>query len=116
MFKLLIDENLDQRILRGLQLRIPGLLYALVQETALAGAKDAVLLEWAAANQRVVVTHDRKTMLEATYQRMRSGQTTAGLVIVRKELALVRAIGDLVLLLECCTETDLENQVVFIPL
>jgi hypothetical protein len=116
MFKLLIDENLDQRILRGLQLRIPGLLYALVQETSLAGAKDAVLLGWAAANQLVLVTHDRKTMLEAAYRRMRSGETTAGLVIVRKELPLVRAIEDLVLLLECCTESDLENQVVFIPL
>jgi len=116
MFKLLIDENLDQRILRGLQLRIPGLLYALVQETALAGAKDAVLLGWAAASRCVLVTHDRKTMLEAAYQRMRSGQTTAGLVIVRKELPLVRAIEDLMLLLECCTESDLENQIVFIPL
>ena len=55
-------------------------------------------------------------MLEAAYQRMRSGQTTAGLVIVRKELPLVRAIEDLMLLLECCTESDLENQIVFIPL
>jgi hypothetical protein len=55
-------------------------------------------------------------MLKAVYQRLRSGQKTAGLVIVRKELPLIRAIEDLVLLLECCTEIDLENQVVFIPL
>ena len=41
MLKLLIDENLDQRILRGLQLRVPDLSYTLVQETALAGAHDA---------------------------------------------------------------------------
>jgi len=115
MLKLLIDENFDQRILRGLQLRVPGLFYALVQETALAGAKDAALLQWAAENQRVLVTHDRKTMLKAVHQRLRSGQKTAGLVIVRKELPLIRAIEDLVLLLECCTEIDLENQVVFIP-
>jgi predicted nuclease of predicted toxin-antitoxin system len=92
------------------------LLYALVQEASLAGAQDAALLEWAARNQRVLVTHDRKTMLEVVYQRLRSGQKTAGLVIVRKELPLIRAIEDLVLLLERCTETDLENQVVFIPL
>ena len=116
MLKLLIDENLDQRILRGLQLRVPDLLFTLVQETALAGAQDAELLEWAAANQRLLVTHDRKTMLKAVYQRIRSGQKTAGLVIVRKELPLVRAIEDLVLLMECSTEKDLEDQVVFIPL
>jgi len=35
MLRLLIDENLDQRILRGLQLRVPGLMYAVVQETGL---------------------------------------------------------------------------------
>jgi len=116
MLKLLIDENLDQRILRGLQLRAPGLLYTLVQETALAGAQDAALLQWAAGNQHLLVTHDRKTMLKVVDQRMRSGQKTAGLVIVRKELPLIRAIEDLILLLECSTERDLENQVVFIPL
>jgi len=116
MLKLLIDENLDQRILRGLQLRVPGLLYTLVQDTALAGAQDAALLEWAARNQRPLVTHDRKTMLRVVCRSLRAGQKTAGLVIVRKDLPLIRAIVDLALLLECCTETDQENQVVFIPL
>ena len=47
---------------------------------------------------------------------MRSGKKTAGLVIVRKELPLGSAIEDLVLLVECCTERDLENQAAFIPL
>ncbi|MFZ0960262.1 MAG: DUF5615 family PIN-like protein [Terriglobia bacterium] len=116
MLKLLIDENLDQRILRGVQLHVPDLVYAVVQETGLAGAPDAALLAWAARNQHVLVTHDRGTMLRAAQQRMRSEQKTAGLVIVKKELPLSRAIEDLVLLLECSTERDVENQVVFIPL
>ena len=109
-------QNLDQRILRGLQLRVPGLMYAVVQETGLAEASDPALLEWAAQNQYVLVTHDRGTMLNAAHQRMRSEQRIAGLVIVKKELPLARAIEDLVLLLECSGERDTENQVVFIPL
>jgi len=116
MLKLLIDENLDQRILRGVQLRIPGLRYRLVQETSLAGAQDAALLEWAAVNPHVLVTHDRNTMLKAAYDRIRSRQKIAGLVIVKKELPLAKAIEDLILLVECCTETDFEDQVLFIPL
>jgi len=115
MLKLLIDENLDQRILRGLQIRVPALKYAVVQETGLAGAADSTLLEWAAKNRHVTVTHDRATMLRAAFERMQSGQTLAGLVIVRKELPLARAIEDLVLLLECCTEQEVENQTLFIP-
>ena len=116
MLRLLIDENLEQRILRGLQLRVPGLMYAVVQETGLAEASDRNLLEWAAQNQYVLVTHDRGSMLNAAQQRMRSKQRIAGLVIVKKELHLARAIEDLVLLLECSSERDTENQVAFIPL
>lgn len=116
MLKLLIDENLDQRILRGVQLRIPGLEYTVVQETSLAGAEDAALLEWAAVDPHVLVTHDRNTMIKAAFDRIRSGQKTAGLVVVKKELPLTRAIEDLVLLVECSTEADFEDQVVFIPM
>lgn len=116
MLKLLIDENLDQRIVRGLQLQVPGLLYAVVQETGLAGARDAARLDWATENRHVLVTHDRRTMLQAVHERLQSGQKTAGVVIVKKELPLIRAISDLVLLLECAAEKDLDNQIVFIPL
>jgi hypothetical protein len=54
-------------------------------------------------------------MLQAVHERVRSQQRTACVVVVKKELPLVRAIEDLVLLLESSTESDLENQVVFIP-
>ena len=107
---------MDQRILRGLQLRVPGLLYTVVHEAGLAGAPDAVLLEWAAQGHHVLVTHDRKTMLKAAHERRRSGHKMAGVISVKKELTLTRAIEDLVLVLECSTQSDLENQVVFIPL
>jgi len=116
MLKLLVDENLDQRILRGLQLHIPDLSYSIVQESGLAGAQDPALLDWASENHRVLVTHDRRTMLRAVQARMRSGQKTAGVVIVKKEVPLIRAIEDLLLLIECSSEKNLENQVVFIPL
>ena len=116
MLKLLIDENLDQRILRGLQLHVPGLIYTVVQETGLAGAQDTALLQWATENHEVLLTHDRRTMLRAVHARMRSGQQTAGVVIVKNEAPLIRAIEDLALLIECSSEKDLENQVVFIPL
>jgi len=82
----------------------------------LAGSPDAALLEWAAEHQFVLVTHDRKTMLRTAHERVRSGQKTAGLVIVKKELPWAAAIQDLVLLLECSTERDFENEVIFIPL
>ena len=62
MLRLLIDENFNQRILRGLRLRIPVLDYAIVQETAMQGMQDPPLLREAAVLHRVLVTHDLKTV------------------------------------------------------
>jgi len=40
MLRLLIDENFDHRILRGVKLRLPQLDNLAVQETELKGIKD----------------------------------------------------------------------------
>lgn len=45
MLLLLIDENFNQRILRGLRLRIPSLDVVIVQETAMQGLQDPLLRE-----------------------------------------------------------------------
>jgi len=50
MLRLLIDENLDQRILRGLRSELPHVDYIVAQETKLKGLRDPMLLAWAADN------------------------------------------------------------------
>jgi len=62
MLPLLIDENFDQRILRGLRLRLPNLDYLVVQDIGLGGVNDAALLDWAVRERRAIVTHDVNTM------------------------------------------------------
>ncbi|SPE24765.1 conserved hypothetical protein [Acidobacteriia bacterium SbA2] len=116
MLKFLIDENLDQRILRGLQLNVPGIEFAIVQETPLAGAQDGTLVEWATQNGYVIVTHDRRTMLKIVHERLRAAKETAGIVIVRSGFPLSAIIEDMVMLVKCSSERELQNQVVFIPL
>ena len=44
MLRLLIDENFDQRILRGLRLRLPQLDYVILQLAGLSGISDPNLL------------------------------------------------------------------------
>ena len=52
MLPLLIDENFDQRILRGLRLRLPQLDYVIVQDIGLGGLDDSALLAWSASEGR----------------------------------------------------------------
>ncbi|HYV05280.1 MAG TPA: DUF5615 family PIN-like protein [Blastocatellia bacterium] len=71
MLPLLIDENFDQRILRGLRLRLPNLDYVVVQDIGLGGVDDRALLDWAVSEHRAVVTHDVNTMTKFGNERLR---------------------------------------------
>ena len=116
MLLLLIDENFNQRILRGLRLRIPALDYVIVQETTMQGMKDSPLLQEAAVLHRVLVTHDLKTVLRHAYARVAAGELMPGIIAVPDDLPIGQAIEPLQIVVECAEENDLENQVLYLPL
>src|SRR5712691_9854574 len=62
MIQLLVDENFNRRILRGLRRRIPGLNFLLVQDTEVYRTKVPQILDWAASGGRVGLTHDVNTL------------------------------------------------------
>ena len=62
MLRLLIDQDLDHVILRGLLLRVPSLDVITAHQVGLSDASDPELLAWAREQKRIVVTHDRRTM------------------------------------------------------
>lgn len=101
MVPLLIDENFNHQILRGLRLRLPELNYQLVQEVEVIQKEDPEVLDWATIHNRVDVTHDVNTMIRYAYIRLEAGQPLSGVVVVSKELAIGSAIDELVILLTC---------------
>jgi predicted nuclease of predicted toxin-antitoxin system len=62
MLRLLADENFNGDIVRALLLRQPDLDIVRVQDVGLAGLDDPDILDWAAANDRIILTHDRATL------------------------------------------------------
>ena len=63
MLKLAADENFNNNIVRGLLRKEPGLDIVRVQDVGLKGADDPTVLEWAAQEERILLTHDVKTEL-----------------------------------------------------
>lgn len=116
MVQLLVDENFNHRILRGLKRRLPGLDYLLVQETEVFQQDDPQVLDWAATNNRVIVTHDVNTMTKYAYERLEAGQPLPGVVIIPKELAVGSAIEELAILLACSQSEEFPNRVIHLPL
>jgi hypothetical protein len=116
MLRLLIDENFDRRILRGIRLRVPHLDYVIAQDTELKGLKDQALLAWAAQEQRVILTHDVNTVPGYAYERIASGLPMPGVIVVPEDLAIRLAIEEAVTLIECSTTDELDSQVKYIPI
>jgi predicted nuclease of predicted toxin-antitoxin system len=114
MIRLLADENFDHDILRGLLRRRPALDLVVVQETEMAGASDPDLLEWAARQNRIILTHDVQTMTKYVYERLGRGLPVAGVVEVRHSLPVGLAIEGLLLMLEASRDDEWRDQVRYV--
>jgi Domain of unknown function (DUF5615) len=116
MLRLLIDENVNHRILRGLKSRLPELDFVTVRQVGLAGFADPLLLRWAVQNDRTTLTHDIKTMLPDAVQLLQGGETIAGLILVPQTLRVGRAIDDLELLIACHSQPEFRDRIEHLPL
>lgn len=116
MIRLLTDENVNNTIMRGLARRLPHLDFVSVRDVGLAGSPDVVVLKWAANEQRIVLTHDGNTMVPDANELIAQGEPMAGVIFVREQLEIGRAINDLVMVLECSTESDMRDRIEYLPL
>lgn len=115
MLRLFIDQDFDHDILRGLRLRLPQLNAITAREAALERQSDPQILAWAAAQNRVVLTHDRNTMTRYAYDRVRNAEPMAGVFIVPRDMPVGSVIAELHLLIECSMEGEWDQMVVFLP-
>ena len=116
MLLFLADENLDLRIVRGLQRRVGEIDLVRAQQVGLSGKDDPSVLEWAASQGRIVLTHDVATMTRYAYDRLRTHKPMPGIVEINKNLSIGIAVEDLALLATAGLSADLEGQILYLPL
>jgi hypothetical protein len=61
MTQWLADENFKEEILDGVWLRLPGAQIVKAKEIGLVSADDPTVLDVAATQQRILLTHDQRT-------------------------------------------------------
>ncbi|MCI0704272.1 MAG: DUF5615 family PIN-like protein [Planctomycetia bacterium] len=116
MVRLLSDENFNGRIVRGLFHQRPGIDLVRVQDVGLSGVDDLAVLEWAAQNDRIVLTHDRNTMVGFAFNRVVAGQPMPGLFMVDDLAAIGQIINDLLLIDDTTEHAEWANRVEYLPL
>jgi hypothetical protein len=116
VFRFLTDEDFRGRVLRGLKRRLPDLDVVRAQDEGLSGEQDPIVLEWAARHDRILLTHDAKTMPRHAYARVHAGLPMPGVCVVPQALPIRVAIEELLTVIECGRREDLENRVLRLPL
>lgn len=116
MIPLAADENLDGAIVRGVLRRDPAVDLVRIQDAGLSGAEDPLVLEWAAREGRVLLTHDVATITAYAYERIREGKAMPGVIEVGAKIAIGQAIEDILLIARFSLEGEWSGQILYLPL
>lgn len=114
--RFLVDEDFDNDIVRGVLRRLPDLDMVRAQDVDLSGKHDTLVLEWAAQEGRVLLTHDVSTMKAYAYARVAEGLPIPGVFAVSQSLAIGQAIEAIILVAECSLENEWVGHVRHLPL
>ena len=99
--RFLADEDLDSDIIEGLRYREPAIDLLDVKGAGLRGTRDPVLLDFAAQQGRILITHDRRTMTRYFRERLASGSSNPGLFIVPQRSGVREIVESLLLVWTC---------------
>jgi hypothetical protein len=112
----LADENFNNNILRALFLESREIDIVRAQDAGLTGKDDENLLEWAAGQGRVILTHDVSTVTAHAYRRIMNGQPMPGVFEVSRSVRVRAAVDDILLITACSLPDEWEGQVRYLPL
>jgi hypothetical protein len=116
MLRLASDADVHGEIIRGLRRRLPEIDLVRVQDALPEGMPDPAVLAWAAAENRVLLTNNRNTMVGFAYGRVATGEPVPGLIATTNEQSIGSAIDDILLITEYMAEEEIREQVVvFLP-
>jgi hypothetical protein len=113
--RFLADEDLHGGLMEGLLSREPAIDVLDVKSGGLRGMTDPALLELASQEGRILVTHDRGTMVYYFRQRLDAGQPSSGIFVIPQRAALREVIDSLLLVWTASQSEEWRNQIVYLP-
>ncbi len=101
MFRFAADENLHGEIYNRLRTQLPELDIIRIQDTDITGADDETMLEWVATEQRLLLTHDKRTIVPIYSNRLANGQLVPGVFMISSKARIELIVSDLLMLIDC---------------
>jgi predicted nuclease of predicted toxin-antitoxin system len=116
MLRWLADENFSTHVVHAVRQRWPEIDILRAQDIGLTETPDDKLLEWAARNERVLLSRDKATLVEFATERVRRGERMCGVFIVHTNAGNLEVAEQIAILTLCSREGEWENQVSWLPL
>ena len=116
MIRFLTDEDFNIRILSGVLRQLPDLDIVRVQDSGLRSYRDPLILQFAADEGRIVLSHDVSTLESHAAARILAGKPMPGLFLIHQHLAIGRAIDAIVIVTECSREGEWNGLIQYLPL
>jgi hypothetical protein len=109
------DNDLKFAIVKAVRRREPAIDFASAREAGLEGVGDPELLERAARDNRVLVSHDRRTMLNHFRNHLAAGKPSPGLLVVSQGTPIGLVVEAIVLVWAVTDPTELRDQAYHLP-
>ena len=109
------DNDLKFGIVKAARRREPSMDFVSAQDAGLDRMGDPELLDRAALEGRVLVSHDRRTMLDYFRAHLAAGKSSPGLLIVPQDASIGDVIEALVYIWALSDPVELKDQAYYLP-
>ena len=115
MIRFQADADLDHDIVLAVRRRECAVDFASAADSRIAGLGDPEVLEIAAGQDRILITHDRRTMPDHLRHRLKAGKESPGVFIVSQFEPIGSVVEVLMLVWSTSEPTEWRNQIRHLP-
>ena len=113
--RFLADADLNRAIVIGVLEREPALDFITGTEADLESRSDPDVLEFAADQGRILVSHDTSTMPVHFSARLRAGRTSPGIFLARQRASVGQIVDALLLVWSASSPLEWADQIHYLP-
>ena len=109
------DEDLNEVLIKALLRREPTIDFQTARTAKLTGLDDRAVLTLAGTSERLLVTHDRKTM-PAQFASFIAGHGSAGVLVVPQAMPVMQVVEELILIWAAADAEEWVNRICVLPM
>lgn len=115
MIRFQADADLNHAIVLAALRRSPGLDFQSAADAGLAGLPDLAVLKLASEQDRILVTHDKRTMPRHFAELIKTF-ASAGVLVVPQSMPVAKVADELLLIASATLSEEWVNRIAFLPL